>query len=72
MQEITLLCILDNTNTDYHFLDCSLPILQAGVRDKTTISYNTALGVIFGVKKYAERLQKVICLMNSDYNDYFY
>lgn len=25
-----------------------------------TVLYNTALGVIFGVKKYAERLMKVV------------
>lgn len=31
-----------------------------GVRDKVTVLYNTALGVIFGVKKYAERLMKVV------------
>ncbi|KAL4237657.1 hypothetical protein ACF0H5_002371 [Mactra antiquata] len=31
-----------------------------GVRDKTTMLYNTSLGVIFGVKKYAERLLKVV------------
>lgn len=33
---------------------------QNGVRDKVTVLYNTALGVIFGVKKYAERLLKVV------------
>ncbi|XP_060582923.1 sulfide:quinone oxidoreductase, mitochondrial-like [Ruditapes philippinarum] len=31
-----------------------------GVRDKTKIMFNTSLGVIFGVKKYAERLLKII------------
>lgn len=31
-----------------------------GVRDRTTVIYNTSLGVIFGVKKYAERLLKVV------------
>ena len=30
------------------------------MRDKTTIMYNTALGVIFGVKKYADALMKVV------------
>lgn len=34
--------------------------LQAGVRDNATIMYNTSLGVIFGVKKYAERLLEVV------------
>ena len=34
--------------------------LKAGVRDNCTIMYNTALGVIFGVKKYADRLLKVV------------
>ncbi len=35
-------------------------ILQSGVRDNATIMYNTSLGVIFGVKKYAERLLEVV------------
>ena len=35
-------------------------ILQGGVRDNATIMNNTALGVIFGVKKYAERLLEVV------------
>lgn len=30
------------------------------MREETTISYNTALGVIFGVKKYATELLKVV------------
>ncbi|CAG5131911.1 unnamed protein product [Candidula unifasciata] len=30
------------------------------VRDKTSVIYNTALGVIFGVKKYADALLKVV------------
>ena len=34
--------------------------LQNGLRDKTTITYNTPLGVIFGVKKYADSLMKVV------------
>ena len=29
------------------------------MRDKTRISFNSGIGVIFGVKKYAERLLKV-------------
>ena len=33
--------------------------LQNGVREKGKVIYNTALGVIFGVKKYAEELLKV-------------
>lgn len=33
---------------------------QQNVRDKTTISYNTALPVIFGVKKYAAALMEVV------------
>lgn len=30
------------------------------MREEATISYNTALGVIFGVKKYATELLKVV------------
>lgn len=30
-----------------------------GVRDRTDITYKTSIGVIFGVKKYAERLEKI-------------
>lgn len=30
------------------------------MRDNSTIMYNTALGVIFGVKKYAAELLKVV------------
>lgn len=33
---------------------------QSGVRDKTTVMYNSALAVIFGVKKYATSLWKVV------------
>ena len=40
-----------------------LLIPQNGVRDRTKITYNTALGVIFAVKKYAEQL-----LQASKYN----
>ena len=36
-----------------------MSLTQSGVRDKTTITFNSAIGVIFGVKKYAERLMKV-------------
>ena len=36
------------------------PPPQHGVREGSTISYNTSLGVIFGVKKYAQRLLKVV------------
>jgi len=35
-------------------------LLQRGVREKLKIRYNTALGVIFGVKKYATELLKVV------------
>ena len=34
--------------------------MQSGARDNATIMYNTSLGVIFGVKKYAEGLLKVV------------
>jgi len=34
--------------------------MQSGVRDKTKILYNTSLGVIFGVKKYADSLMPVV------------
>ena len=33
---------------------------QQGIRDRTNVMYNTALGVIFGVKKYADSLLKVV------------
>lgn len=33
---------------------------KTGVRDKTKITYNTSLAVIFGVKKYAASLLKVV------------
>lgn len=33
---------------------------QHGIRDKTEILYNTSLGVIFGVKKYAARLMEIV------------
>lgn len=36
------------------------PTLQAGIRDRCDINYNTSLGVIFGVPKYAKCLQKVV------------
>ena len=39
--------------------------LQNGVRGKTNITFNTSLGVIFGVKKYAERLLKVHCMYSN-------
>lgn len=35
-------------------------MMQSGVRDNATIMYNTSLGVIFGVKKYADGLLKVV------------
>lgn len=41
---------------------------QNGVRDKTTITYNTPLGVIFGVKKYADSLMKVVERKNIKLN----
>ena len=34
--------------------------MQHGVRDNANIVYSSALGVIFGVKKYANELMKVI------------
>ncbi len=42
-----------------HCILCPLT-LQHGIRDNTTVMYNTALGVIFGVKKYANSLLKVV------------
>jgi len=38
------------------------------VRDNTKVIYNTALPVIFGVKKYADALQKVVADRNIDVN----
>lgn len=40
--------------------DIHVFLLQHGVRDRTDIMYNSALGVIFAVKKYAEQLLKVV------------
>jgi len=39
-----------------------------GVRDKVTVMYNTALPVIFGVKKYAAQLMKVATEKNIQLN----
>lgn len=39
---------------------------RSGIRDKANITFNTSLGVIFGVKKYANSLLKVIA--NKDIN----
>ncbi|XP_067654101.1 sulfide:quinone oxidoreductase, mitochondrial-like [Haliotis asinina] len=41
---------------------------KAGKRDKTNIIYNTSLGVIFGVKKYAERLMDIVKNRNIEVN----
>lgn len=38
-----------------------LHLFKIGVRDKTQITFNSGIGVIFGVKKYADRLLKA-CL----------
>ena len=35
-------------------------LVQAGVRDQSNVMYNSALAVIFGVKKYAQSLWKVV------------
>lgn len=42
--------------------------LQQGVSQNTKIMYNSALGVIFGVKKYADELLKVIDRKNIQVN----
>ena len=47
-------CTLDSI--EYDLCMCG----QEGVRENATIMYNTALGVIFGVKKYANELLKVV------------
>lgn len=39
---------------------CSCMYSQQGVRTNAEVIYNSALGVIFGVKKYADELLKVI------------
>ncbi|CAG2112854.1 unnamed protein product, partial [Medioppia subpectinata] len=41
---------------------------QHGIRDNINVTFNTALGVIFGVKKYAESLNKVIKRKNINVN----
>ncbi|KAK0055769.1 sulfide:quinone oxidoreductase mitochondrial [Biomphalaria pfeifferi] len=41
---------------------------MTGVRDKTNVIYNSSLGVIFGVKKYADALQKVVEKRNIKVN----
>lgn len=33
---------------------------KSGVRQQTTVIYNSALPVLFGVKKYAEQLEKIV------------
>lgn len=43
-------------------------VLQHGKRDKATVIFNTSLGVIFGVKKYAEALLEVIKERNINVN----
>ena len=35
-------------------------LLKNGIREKSVVSYHTTLPVIFGVKKYAESLMKVV------------
>lgn len=39
-----------------------------GVRDQTKITFNTSLGVIFAVKKYAERLLQVVAKKGIEVN----
>nr|ABV22505.1 sulfide:quinone oxidoreductase [Arenicola marina] len=41
---------------------------QSGKRDKTNVIYNTSLGVVFGVKKYAEALTKIVQERNIQVN----
>ncbi|CAG2165551.1 unnamed protein product [Oppiella nova] len=41
---------------------------QHGIRDKINITYNTALGVIFGVPKYAKALNKIVDQKNINVN----
>lgn len=45
------------------------------MRDKTHITYNSAIGVIFGVKKYANELLKVLKIYNlfdDKFVDYYH
>lgn len=42
--------------------------LQNGVREKSTVMYNTSLGRIFGVEKYAKELMKVVEAKNIKLN----
>ncbi|KHN88206.1 Sulfide:quinone oxidoreductase, mitochondrial [Toxocara canis] len=41
---------------------------QTGVRDKTTISYCTSLGRVFGIQKYADALMKIVESKNIQLN----
>lgn len=34
--------------------------MQNGMRDNATVSFNSGIGLIFAVKKYAEILMKII------------
>ena len=52
---------MNDKNIYYYYVN----FLQNGVRGKTNITFNTSLGVIFGVKKYAERLLKVHCMYSN-------
>lgn len=41
---------------------------KKGIRDKANITYNTSLPVLFGVKKYADALWKVVEMRNINVN----
>lgn len=53
------MCINSNREMLPLFVFC---LIQNNVRDKTNVTYNSAIGVIFGVKKYANQLLKVSLL----------
>ena len=48
-------CKINLPTFKYHVFD-----LQNGKRDKATVIYNTSLGVVFGVPKYAQTLHDQI------------
>lgn len=43
-------------------------VIQIGVRDKTKITYCTSLGRVFGIKKYADALMKIVESKNIELN----
>ena len=61
------MCINSNREVFPLFVFC---LIQNNVRDKTNVTYNSAIGVIFGVKKYANQLLKVSLLHYYSKHDF--